>query len=339
MVISTKEFGTTAGGETVTAYTMENFNGMAVTVLDYGALMQSLLVPNAEDTLTDVVLGYECIADYEQKDGFLGATIGRVANRIGGARFSLNGEEYALAKNDGENHLHGGRKGFDKQMWKCEPGPGRLVFSRLSPDGEENYPGNLSVKVSFILTENNVLAITYEGVSDRDTLVNLTNHAYFNLNGGGSVLEHQLQIHAERFCEIDSSRLPTGKLLETAGSPFDFQMPKSIGKDIGADCGQLKLAGGYDHNFVLSGRRAAVLYSARTGIEMTVETDLPGMQLYTANGLTKRKGKGREMGPRGAVCLETQLFPNGMNCWSFPSPVLRAGAYFRTCTTYQFAVV
>lgn len=339
-MVSSRHFGTTGNGEAVTAYTMENSNGMAVTVLDFGATVQSVLVPNAENSRTDVVLGYDDIASYENNNGYLGATIGRVGNRIGGARFSLNGIEYTLAKNDGENHLHGGRVGFNKHMWKAEAGSDRVTFSRLSQDGEEGYPGNLSVAVSFILTGNNALAITYEAECDQDTLVNLTNHTYFNLNGGGSVLDHDLQIHAERFCENDAGRLPTGKLLEVDGSPFDFRQPKSIGRDIEADCAQLRLAGGYDHNFVLCGRNAACLTSAKSGIQMAVETDLPGCQVYSANGLSERMGKGgRKMGPRQGICLETQLFPNAMNCWSFPSPVLRAGARLRTCTAYRFSVL
>ncbi len=339
MAVSTIPFGRTAAGEPVTAYRLENENGMAVTVLDYGATIQSLLVPDRAGGFTDVALGYDTAAEYESNGGYLGATIGRVGNRIGGARFSLGGVEYVLAKNDGENHLHGGVRGFDKCLWSCDAKEDKLVFSRLSPDGEEGYPGALRVSVTFSLTKDNALVIAYDAVSDRDTLVNLTNHTYFNLNGGGSALEHILQINAERFCEADAGCLPTGKLLPVAGTPFDFREPKPVGRDIGADCEQLRRGGGYDHNFVLSGSTAAVVYSQSSGIEMTVKTDMPGMQFYAANGLDRRAGKaGSVMGPRDAVCLETQLFPNGMNCYGFPSPVLRAGKAMHSETAYCFAV-
>ena len=338
MAVSSIPFGRTAAGEPVTAYTLKNKNGMTVTVLDYGATVQSLVVP-ARSGSVDVALGYDTAAEYASNDGYLGATIGRVGNRIGGARFSLNGVEHTLAKNDGTNHLHGGVKGFDKHMWSCDAREDKLVFSRLSPDGEEGYPGNLQVSVTFSLTEDNGLVIAYDAVSDKDTPVNLTNHTYFNLNGGGSALEHVLRINAERFCENDGGCLPTGKLLPVAGTPFDFRAPKAIGRDIGADCEQLRRGGGYDHNFVLSGAEAAVVYSEESGVEMTVLTDMPGMQFYAANGLGKRTGKGgQNMEPRGALCLETQLFPNGMECYGFPSPVLRAGAPLHSETVYRFAV-
>ncbi len=339
MAVSSRPFGYTAAGEAVTAYTLTNKNRMAVTVLDYGATVQALLVPDDRSGLTDVALGYDTIGEYERNDGYLGATIGRVGNRIGGARFSLNGVEHALAKNDGANHLHGGVKGFDKVMWHIEAKDNALVCSYLSPDGEENYPGNLTVTVTFTLTDDNALAIAYDAVSDKDTPVNLTNHTYFNLNGGGSVLGHELQIFAERFCENDGGCLPTGKLLDVAGTPFDFRRAKTIGRDIEADDEQLRRGGGYDHNYVLAGRKAAVLFSAGSGIEMTVETDLPGMQFYASGGLTDRTGKGgAPIVYRGAACLETQLFPNGMNCWGFPSPVLRAGQKMHTETVFRFAV-
>ena len=335
MAVSNFPFGRTAAGEPVTAWRLENGRGMAVTVLDYGATIQALEVPDGTGGAVDVALGYDTVAEYEAGDGHLGATIGRVGNRIGGARFSLNGTEYILAKNNGENHLHGGVRGFDRYLWRVEPRGDALVCSRLSPDGEEGYPGALEVSVTFSLTEDGALRIAYDAVSDRDTLVNLTNHTYFNLNGGGSVLDHTLQVFAERFCENDGGCLPTGRLLDVAGTPFDFRQPKPIGRDIGADCGQLRLAGGYDHNYVLGGRRAVLLAGEK--LVMETETDLPGLQVYTANGLSARPGKGGAiMIPRGAVCLETQLFPNGMNCWGFPSPVLRAGQPLHTETVYRF---
>lgn len=300
MTVTTSIFGHTKQGQTVTAYRLENRAGMQVTVLDYGATIQSLRVPDRQGELTDVVLGYDTVAEYEENGGYLGATIGRVGNRIGGAEFSLNGKRYPLAKNDGENHLHGGIKGFDKQMWNVEVREDALVCSRLSPDGEEGYPGNLWVQVTFTLREANALSIQYEARAEGDTLVNLTNHSYFNLDGGGSVLDHELQVFASRITENDAGCLPTGRLLEVEETPFDFRIPKQIGAEINADDAQLRCGGGYDHNYVLSGRRAAVLRSGRSGIEMTVETDQPGMQVYTANGLTQRPGKpGHHHGPPG----------------------------------------
>lgn len=341
MSLTTVPFGRLSDGADVTAFCLENSAGASITLLDYGATVQSLCVPARSGGTVDVVLGYDSAGEYETNDGYLGATIGRVGNRIGGAAFSLNGVTYPLAKNDGRNHLHGGVRGFDRRMWSIETETERnqLICSRLSPDGEEGYPGNLRVRVAFTLTENNALRIAYDANTDRDTLVNLTNHSYFNLNGGGSVLDHRLQVYAERFCENDADCLPTGRLFETDGTPFDFRAGKQIGADIGKDDEQLRRGGGYDHNFCLSGKRAAVLYSETTGIELTVDTDMPGMQVYSANALTERLGKGDVlMRPRSAVCLETQLFPNAMNCWGFPSPVLRAGMHLHSETIYSFRI-
>ena len=339
MAIKFSTFGTLADGRTVTAATLTNKSGASMTVLDYGAAIHSLCVPNRDGQLTDVVLGYDTVEEYVQHTEFLGATIGHVGNRIGKAEFSLNGTTYHLYKNDGENHLHGGKEGFDKKFWRMAAQDESLLCWRTSPDGEENYPGNLKVQVLFRLTEDNRFCITYDADTDADTLVNLTNHSYFNLSGGGSVLKHRLQLFAERFAENDGGCLPTGALLKVEGTPFDFRTEKEIGADIGAENEQLKRAGGYDHNYVLCGAKAAVLYSPETGIEMTVETDLPGMQLYSGNFLTERKGKGGSViDKRYAACFETQLYPNAMNCYGFPSPVLRAGAHLHSETSYAFRV-
>ena len=339
MAVEFYEFGKLSDGRIVTAARLTNKAGASLTVLDYGATVQSLCVPDRSGKTIDVVLGYDTPAEYEKGSCYLGATIGRVGNRIGAAEFSLNGKRYLLAKNDGENHLHGGAEGFDRKFWKMAAQGDSLLCWRLSPDGEENYPGNLKVQVLFSLTEDNHFHIAYDADTDADTLVNLTNHSYFNLNGGGSVLSHRLQLFAERFAENDSGCLPTGKLLWVDGTPFDFREEKEIGTDIGTDDEQLKRAGGYDHNYVLTGKKAAVLYSAESGIEMTVETDLPGMQFYTGNFLTEQKGKtGSTIHRRDAACFETQLFPNGMNCYGFPSPVLRAGTHLHSETDYAFRV-
>ena len=339
MAVQFYEFGRLPDGRVVTAGKLTNHAGASLTVLDYGATVQALCIPDRDGKPVDVVLGYDTAEEYAKNGDYLGATIGRVGNRIGKAEFSLNGKTYVLDKNDGENHLHGGKEGFDKKFWRMAAQGESLLCWRTSPDGEENYPGNLKVKVLFQLTEDNRFRISYDADTDADTLVNLTNHSYFNLNGGGSVLGHRLQLFAERFAENDGGCLPTGRLLTVEGTPFDFRTEKEIGADIGAEDEQLKRAGGYDHNYVLCGAKAAVLYSPETGIEMTVETDLPGMQLYTGNFLTERKGKGGSMiNKRYAACFETQLYPNAMNCYGFPSPVLRAGKHLHSETSYAFRV-
>jgi len=334
-------FGSTRTGEPVTAYRLTNSHGASSTILDYGCTVQSLIVPNAQGGLTDVVLGYDTVKEYEENDGYLGAAIGRFANRIGKSEFTLSGKTYHLARNDGENHLHGGTKGFDKYIWRASANENALEFTRVSPDGEENYPGNLKVKVTYELTDNNELQITYDADTDADTVVNLTNHSYFNLNGSGTALDHELQVFAEKFTENDEHCLPTGKLLSTRDTPFDFKESKSVGRDIGADDIQLYYGNGYDHNFVLSDtaelKKAAVLYSPESRIVMTTLTTLPGMQVYSGNWLTARKGKnGNQIDRRSAVCLETQVFPNAMACANFPSPILRASEHFHTETVYRF---
>ena len=339
MACSSAPFGTLRDGTPVAAWRLEKA-GLTLTVLDYGAAIQSLLVPDRDGKPVDVVLGYDTAGEYEANGDYFGAAIGRVGNRIAGAEFSLNGEVFHLAKNDGENHLHGGLKGFDKQMWTVSPREDSLVCARRSPDGEEGYPGNLDVTVTYTLTEDMELRIEYDADTDRDTLVNLTNHSFFNLNGGGDIADHLLTIYAGRFCENGPGCLPTGRLLPVADTPFDFRWEKRIGQDIGADDPQLRAFGGYDHNYCLAGRRAAMVRSADNGVCMTVDTDMPGMQLYTSNFMSPRTGKGgARLDRRYALCLETQLYPNGMMCYGFPSPVLRAGKHLHSETVYGFQIV
>ena len=336
--ITFSSFGTLSDGRAVTAARLENGRGCTATVLDFGATIQALTVPGRDGAPVDVVLGYDTAQEYEKSNGHLGATIGRVGNRLGGAVFSLNGKTYQLEKNNGENHLHGGSRGFDKKFWEMKDVDGALVCGLVSPDGDANYPGTLTVTVTFLLDEENALHLIYDADTDQDTLVNLTNHSYFNLNGQGDILGHSLQVCAGRFCENDAGGLPTGRLLPVEGTPFDFRSAKRIGDVIDADHPQVRLFGGFDHNFVL-GMRGAAVCSEESGIEMKMETDLPGVQVYTANGLGERAGKaGTRMDRHGAVCLETQLFPNAMNCWGFPSPVLRAGQHMHTETVYRFSV-
>lgn len=340
MSVATFSFGHLADGRAVTAWRIES-GGFSATLLDYGAAVQSLCVPKKDGGCVDVVLGYDTAAEYERNGGFLGATIGRVGNRIGGASFPLGGKVYQLEKNNGEHHLHGGSEGFDRRLWHGEsPDAQSVRFSRLSPAGEAGYPGNLTVSVTFTLADG-ALRIRYDAETDADTPVNLTNHSYFNLNGGGTATGHLLFLAAERFTENDATCLPTGKILSVAeNAPFDFRREKPIGRDLGAEDVQLRNGGGYDHNFILTGARdAAVLTGDKSGIRMTMRTDMPGVQLYSANNLDPRPGKGgAPYGYRDAVCLETQLFPNAMNCYGFPSPILHRGEHLHSETVYAFGV-
>lgn len=339
MICEKKPFGVTKNGEQVTAYTLSN-GAMSAVILDYGCIIQALYAPDKNGNPVDVVLGYDTVKAYEDNDGYLGAAIGRVGNRIAKGKFTLNGKDYTLAVNNGPNHLHGGLVGFDSVIWNAQVTDDALIFTRTSPDGEEGYPGNLAVTITYRLTEN-AITLTYDAKTDADTLVNLTNHTYFNLAGEGDVLDHVLKVNADAFCEGDPDCLPTGKLIPVAGTPFDFTQAKKIGRDIGMDDIQLKNAGGYDHNFALNAgaEAAAVLYSEKTGIEMTTTTTLPGVQVYSANFLTEREGKGgRKIGFRHALCLETQVYPDAIHNPHFPSAVLKAGDDFHTETTYTFAV-
>lgn len=340
MICEKKPFGVTKDGQQVTAYCLSEGN-MSAVILDYGCIIQSLCAPDKDGRPVDVVLGYDTIAEYEEHDAYLGAAIGRVGNRIARGEFTIGGKDYKVAINNGPNHLHGGLVGFNSRVWQAEVKADALVLSRVSPDGEEGYPGSLSVSVTYRLRDS-ALCIAYDAKTDADTLVNLTNHSYFNLNGGGSVLDHVLTVDADRFCENDADCLPTGTLLSVEGTPFDFRQPKAIGRDIGEDHIQLKNAGGYDHNFCLNGegmRRVAELYSEKTGIVMTTDTTLPGVQVYSANFLTERMGKGgAAMGLRHAICLETQGYPDAVNKPNFPPVVLKAGETYHEETVYAFSV-
>lgn len=342
MKILKEKFGITQDSNDVFQYKLINNSGNYVTVLNYGATILSIGIKSQLGTLVDVCLGYNTIEAYEKNSGYLGACIGRVGNRIGNACFTLNGEEYKLAKNDGNNHLHGGLKGFNKCIFEVRETSEEIIFSRLSKDGEEGYPGNLKVEVSYSFDDTNQLTIRYFAVSDKDTPVNLTNHTYFNLSGeaDGNILDHTMQIMASNFTEADEGCLPTGKFLSVEETPFDFREPKQIGKDIEADYIQLKNAGGYDHNFVLDGngfRKVATVTSPKTNITMEVLTDKPGMQFYTGNFLSGQMGKSNTSYKKQAgFCLETQFFPNSLACSNFPSIILKAGQVYQSSTTYHF---
>ena len=343
MNFEVKPFGTTADGRKVNCWTLMNDSGMRANILEYGCTIQSLIVPDVTGRPVDVVLGYDTLAEYEEQTGYLGAVVGRVGNRIGGGCFTLNGREYRLAVNDRGNHLHGGIAGFDKKVWQASRNGDELVLETLSPDGEEGYPGNLHAVIRYRLCEDNTLRITYDAVSDADTLLNLTNHAYFNLSGGGTILGHELQLFADYFLEADGNCLPTGKKLYVGGTPFDFRERKSIGRDILTECEQLRFGNGYDHNFCLSDpgpwKRAAYLLCRETGIEMACLTTQPGVQFYSGNGLTERAGKKGRFGVRDGVCLETQVWPDAVHHEDFPSAVLRAGRPWHSQTAYKFQCV
>ncbi len=347
--ITAAPFGVTKNGTEVSLYTLANGRGAEVDICTYGGAIVAIRVPGRDGKLVDVALGYEDASGYENNGGFLGALIGRVGNRIGGAKFDLNGKTYQLNVNDGVNHLHGGFKGFDKQVWnarveKDEALGEKLVVSYFSADGEERYPGNLVVSVTYSFNDANELKLEYRALGDQDTPVNLTNHCYFNLNGQGTskILDHEMTIFADAYTEGDAGCLPTGVIAPVEGTPFDFKTAHVIGDRIDSDFEQLTFAGGYDHNFVIRGegyRPAAKVKSGKTGIVMEVFTDMPGMQFYAGNMIS-----GDPVGKGGCVykkrdgfCLETQYYPNGMACPNFPSPVLKAGEPYHFTTAYRFS--
>lgn len=339
ITIQVRPFGVTRTGQAVYCYCLSS-PVLQAELLDYGVTLRALRTRDCAGQWRDVVLGYDTLDAYETQDGYLGACIGRVCNRIGGAEFTLNGTRFALARNDGQNHLHGGLRGFDKYIWQADIGADCVRFTRVSPDSEEGYPGTLHVSIT-CRVEENTLELCYDAQSDRDTLCSLTNHAYWNLNGAGSVLAHTLQIPADAFLENSSECLPTGKYLAVEGTPMDFRAPKPLGRDLALEDVQLRRCGGYDHTFCLPAapelHEAAVLHSAQSGITLRVLTTLPGVQLYTANFLGTRAGKhGAVYHRQDAVCLETQFYPNAMRCPAFPQPILRAGERYHHRTLYSF---
>lgn len=342
--VSTKNFGVTSDGKEVTLFTLENKNGMKAEFIDYGANIVSLFVPDKNGKLDDVVLGFDNVAAYEVNGCFFGSFIGRHGNRIGNAEFELNSITYQLEKNDGANNLHGGTPGYNKVMYKAETTEDSVTFSRVSPDMEQGFPGNLEISVTYTITEDNELKISYKAKSDKDTLCNVTNHSYFNLKGhdGGEITDHKVWIKANGFTETTDDLIPNGNIVDVTDTPMDFRTKKAIGDEIEADYEPLKIAGGYDHNFVLdkeTGKieKVAELSEDTTGRTMEVYTDLPGMQLYTGNFIVKEDGKnGTEYTKRTGVCFETQFFPNSIHIPSFESCVLKAGETFASTTIYRF---
>jgi aldose 1-epimerase len=348
--ISEARFGTTADGQDVFLYTLRNESGMEARVTNYGGIVVSLTAPDRDGRFEDIVLGYDTLAEYEKETPYFGALIGRYGNRIGKGQFELDGQTYQLTLNDGPNHLHGGEKGFDKVVWNAEteetPAGPSLLLTYVSPDGEEGYPGTLTARVRYTLTDDDELAIEYAATTDQPTIVNLTHHSYFNLSGNvkRDILGHDLQIAAESFTPVDSTLIPTGELRPVAGTPFDFREAKPIGRDIDADNEQIGYGPGYDHNWVIdpedSGewRQVATLSDPESGRVMTIHTVEPGLQFYSGNFLdgTITGKDGVVYGHRTGLCLETQHFPDSPNHEHFPSTVLRPGEVYQTRTVYRF---
>lgn len=314
-------------------YTLTNNNGVEVSITNYGGTVTSIKVPDRNGVFGDIVLGYDTIEEYMRNPRYLGALIGRYANRIAGGRFSLNGVEYQLAQNNnGANHLHGGVRGFDKRIWKVSETPASLHFEYFSPDGEENYPGNLTVAVDYSLNDQNELRIEYHATTDKDTIINLTNHSYFNLAGQGTILDHELTLQADSFTPVSDELIPTGEIRAVDGTRMDFRTPRVISE------------GGYDHNFVLndwqlgSVRSVAKLREPKSGRVMEVFTTQPGIQFYSGNFLDGSLiGKGGVAYEKyAALCLETQHFPDSPNQPNFPSTVLRTGETYNETTIYKF---
>jgi aldose 1-epimerase len=345
-----KPFGKTGEGQSVEVYTLRNQNGVEVDVMTWGATVTRISVPDRQGRMADVTLGFDNLTPYLSPHPFFGSVVGRYGNRIAKGRFTLDGVEYKLATNDGANHLHGGTRGFDRRLWKGETatadGNPAVKLTYVSADGEEGYPGTLTATVTYSLTPKNGLRIQYLATTDKATVVNLTNHAYFNLagQGTGDILGHLLMIDADRFTPVDKGLIPTGELKPLDGTPFDFRKPTAIGARINADDEQIKFGGGYDHNWVLNGgmgklRRVVRLSEPTSGRTMEVFTTEPGVQFYSGNFLNGVKGKGGKVyNRRDALCLETQHYPDSPNKPSFPTTTLKPGQAYQTTTEYVFGI-
>jgi aldose 1-epimerase len=351
--IRKQSFGKTTSGEQIDLYSLSNKEGMEVSITNFGATIVTLRVPDRAGKPADVVLGFDTLEGYENGKSYFGATVGRYANRIGGATFSMDGRTYTLPKNNGNNTLHGGIVGFNKKVWKAREisvkGGESLELSYLSADGEEGFPGNLSVKIVFTLpADRNELKIEYSATTDKDTVLNLSNHSYFNLagEGNGDILDHVLTLHAKQVTPVDKTLIPTGELSDVAGTPMDFNTATPIGKRINDNYEQLVFGKGYDHNWVLarSGGSTNLTFAAeasdpKSGRTLQVLTTEPGVQFYSGNfldGSAKGKG-GKAYGQRAAFCLETQHFPDSPNHPNFPSTLLKPGAVFHSETVFRFS--
>jgi aldose 1-epimerase len=347
--VTSKPFGK-VDGKPVALYTLTNESGAKVSITNYGGTVTSIIVPDKDGKMGDVVLGFDTVAEYVEKSPYFGCITGRYANRIAKGKFTLDGKEYSVATNNDPNHLHGGLKGFDKQIWKARVGNmgdnPNLTLTYTSPDGEEGYPGTLNNSVTYTWTQDNALRIRYKSTTDKPTILNLTNHSYFNLAGEGSEtnLQHRIKINAEHYNPIDATSIPTG-IAPVEGTPFDFRKSTQIGKRIDEENEQLKNGIGYDHNFILKeaddGKMvtAAVVTEPTSGRILTVRTTEPGIQFYTGNFLDDLKGKGgKNYAHRSAFCLESQTFPDSPNQKEFPSPVLRPGETYSQITIYHLGL-
>lgn len=345
------DFGTMPDSTSIEKYTLKNGNGVEMDVITYGGRITSLKVPDNKGNFENVVLGYDNLEDYLRKDDpFFGALIGRFGNRIAKGKFSLNGTEFTLATNNGENHLHGGINGFDRVVWDIKPigvdNGAALNLTYLSKDGEEGYPGNLTVNVIYYLTNDNTLEVSYKATTDKETIVNLTQHAYFNLSGDFSktILDHDIVLNADAFLPVDATLIPTGEIRNVEETPFDFRTAKMVGKEIDAENEQLTFGKGYDHCWVLNGEKgtlrfAASAYDKASGRFMEIYSEEPGIQFYSGNFLdaTLPMPDGGTYGHRTGFCLETQHYPNSPNQPEFPSVVLKPGETYSTKTTFKFS--
>ena len=348
--LSEEDYGVLDNGILIKQYIFENDNQMKVKIINYGAIVVSIEVPDKNGKINDVVLGYDSIDGYVQDPSYFGAIVGRVGNRISKGKFSLDGKDYALAINNNENHLHGGIQGFNKKVWTPEitesNGLPALKLTYLSPDGEEGYPGNLNLEVTYTISNKNELIIDYFGTTDKATILNPTNHSYFNLSGegNGDILDHVLKINADYFTPVDKGLIPLGNHESVLGTPMDFLKPKKIGERINNDDNQLKVGLGYDHNWVFNNwdgtlKLGVTLFEPESGRFMEVFTTEPGVQFYSGNFLDGTNiGKNQKAYQyRSALCLETDHFPDSQNNSNFPSVVLRPGEEYKQKTIYQFS--
>lgn len=345
MAVTTKSFGSTKEGKAATLYTMTNANGVIAEVTDYGAILVNLLVPDKKGNVADVVLGYDTIDGYFDNGCYFGSTIGPSANRIDNASFEIDSVKYELPVNDGTNNLHSDYdNGYHKRLWNTTTGENCVVFTLEDADGTNGFPGNKKVQVTYTLTDNNEVKIDYYVTSDKNTLVNMTNHTYFNLAGhnSGSIESHKLQILASKYTPVYPRLIPTGELVDVAGTPFDFTSMKVIGNEIDADDEQLKFGQGYDHNWCVDNydgsiKKIATVEEPVSGRIMEVYTDLPGVQFYAGNCITPQTGKaGASYGKRTGLCLETQTYPDSINQEGFPDVVHGPGKDYKTTTIYKF---
>lgn len=345
MSVKRESFGKTKQGTEAFLYTIENKKGMKAKVTNFGAILVALYAPDKNGNMKDVVLGYDKIADYEDNGSFFGTTVGRNANRIADAKFEIDGVTYQLAVNDGKNNLHSDAdKGFHKRIWAAEPAEQSVKFTYVSPDGEMGYPGTLRISVTYTLTDDNAVEIHYDGLCDKKTVINLTNHSYFNLSGhdAGKIYDTKLMMACSKYTPVVPGAIPTGEIASVAGTPMDFLKEKKIGDQIDENWDQLTMVQGYDHNWVIDQydgtmKKIAVATDEKAQRTMEVYTDLPGVQFYAGNCITETVGKaGVTYSARSGFCLETQYYPNSANEKSFPQPIFDAGQPYQTTTVYKF---